>query len=130
VAVEVEGAGEGVGVGFALVADLRGDGVPALEDLHEEVLHGRQPEWWSRGWPERAGGLGFGHGGGSGLGEMAESTKILNWGRGKTEIWANGVGMHGEVTAVLLLDARSTARIDFLVVGSPCFSLSGGLTCP
>jgi hypothetical protein len=43
VAVEVEGAGEGLGEGVALLAELRGDPVPALEDLHEEILHGRLP---------------------------------------------------------------------------------------
>ena len=42
VAVEVEGAGEGLGVGVDLLPHLRGDRVPALEDLHEEALHGRR----------------------------------------------------------------------------------------
>ena len=47
VAVELEAAGEGLGVGVDLLPHLRGDAVPALEDLHEEILHGRQPEWSS-----------------------------------------------------------------------------------
>ena len=38
-----EGAGEGLGVGIDLLAHLPGDPVPALEDLHEEALHGRLP---------------------------------------------------------------------------------------
>lgn len=38
-----EGAGEGLVVGVDLLAHLPGDPVPALEDLHEEVLHGRLP---------------------------------------------------------------------------------------
>jgi hypothetical protein len=101
VAVEVEGAGEGVGVGFALVADLRGDAVPALEDLHEEVLHGRQPERSSRRWPERVGGARVWAWRWVGLGEMemAEGTKILNWEKGEDRDLASG-WMQGEVTAV------------------------------
>jgi hypothetical protein len=35
-----EGAGEALGVGVGLLLHLRGHPVPALEDLHEQLLHG------------------------------------------------------------------------------------------
>jgi hypothetical protein len=38
-----EGAGEGLGVGVSLLLHLRGYPVPALEDLHEQLLHGWLP---------------------------------------------------------------------------------------
>ena len=44
VAVELEATGEGLGVRVDLLPHLRGDAVPALEDLHEEILHGRRSE--------------------------------------------------------------------------------------
>lgn len=56
-----EAAGEGLGVGVDLLLQLSGQPFPALEGLHEQVLHG---------WPARLsrrslrGRLGFGHGGG------------------------------------------------------------------
>lgn len=80
-----EGAGEGLGVGVDLLAHLPGDPVPALEDLHEEALHGRLPAVAEvAGGGE--GGLGFGHGGGSaaGWGERWPP-KNLNPGEGEEE---------------------------------------------
>jgi hypothetical protein len=35
-----EAAGEGLGVGVDLLLQLSGQPVPALEGLHEQVLHG------------------------------------------------------------------------------------------
>jgi hypothetical protein len=35
-----KGAGEALGVGVGLLLHLRGHPVPALEDLHEQLLHG------------------------------------------------------------------------------------------